>query len=142
MDNLATACRKCNGGKGARSLSDVPASSEVIARLKSQTATLKQQANAIKELIAARDDLGKQIAAIKGAAYATNDVEMQPHEISRATTILREFGVDSLVEFYNSAASNGVSQWWAVKYISGCVRKRRQAIKDARILQHWDGNGG
>ena len=126
IDNLVTACQKCNGGKGARSLQSVPSSTEVIERINSRTCTLREQAEAISQAISAQQELEQQIVNLKCRAYGVESVQMQSGESALVASYCRAYGADLVLEWYSSAASHRVSEWKAIRYVCGCVRNYRQ----------------
>lgn len=128
FDNLVTACKKCNGGKGARSLSKAPTSSEVIGWLNEKSKTLREQASAMAAVIAARKELHQMAVNLKCSGYQVESVKMDKCEYDRVANLCREFGSDLVLEWYTSAANHNVAQENAVKYISGCARNHRDRI--------------
>jgi HNH endonuclease len=127
IDNLATACKQCNGGKGAKSLSDIPTPEEVVARVRLRASNLSALRVGIAETIQAQKDLEQEIVNIKCAAYEVKSVVMKPGEKKLAVKLLQEFNAEYLVEWYGSAAQNHVCEDRAIMYICGCARKVRSS---------------
>nr|WP_294529184.1 HNH endonuclease [uncultured Rhodopila sp.] len=124
-DNLVTACNKCNGGKGARSLSNAPTSAQVIDRLTAEAKTLQDQAEAMALAIAADKRRLQEAVNIKCSAYETNSVIMDQTEARRIANWCREFGADRVLEWYGIAFRNGVYENKAVRYVSSIVKNIR-----------------
>jgi hypothetical protein len=145
-DNLVTACQKCNGGKGARSIQAAPAACEVVSRLQAQARTIKDQADAMKAAIEAKRVAEQAAVDLKCGAYGVQKVRMRPREATRIAALCREFGADVVLEWYHSAASRKVSEWEAVLYVSGIARKVRATAEEspnrllqAEVEQYWEG---
>lgn len=126
-DNLATACKGCNGGKSARSLEAAPTSKQVVKRIRKQAANLSQQADAIREALVAERQLRQEIVNLKCAAYGIDTCTIQKGEIASVRKLLAEFGADEVLSWYQSAARNNVSQWQSVRYVCGIARNVREA---------------
>jgi len=124
-DNLVTACQKCNGGKGAKSLSDIPTPEQVVDRVRAMRGRLDDLANEMQAVSEAHDEIGQRVVDIKCRAYGVDSVTMSPTETGHALRLVSEFGADALLEWYMAAALARVSQWQAIKYVHGCARKTR-----------------
>jgi len=131
FDNLVTACKGCNGGKGARSLKNAPGSDEVIGRLKDRERTLREQARAMSAAIQAEKEARQAAVNLKCAAYGLEEVSIEHKEISRILNLSREFGADRVLEWYSLAAQRGVKEWDAVRYVSGIARNVREEEGEA-----------
>lgn len=129
IDNLVTACAGCNGGKSARSLKGAPTSLEVIEKMKDRAKAMKAQASAVKASIRAEAELRLLVHQIKDTAYGYAECQMDAAEESRAITLCREFGPEKVSEWYASACRHNVSEWKAVRYISGCARNERERLR-------------
>lgn len=125
FDNLVTACGKCNGGKGARSIQDAPTSGEVVERIQERTWSLLEQAKAIERSIKAERLLNQAAINLKCSAYGVDDCEFENNEIAIVKSMCREFGADVVLEWYQIAARK-VSQYKAIRYVCGIARKHRE----------------
>ncbi len=120
-DNLVTACRGCNGGKGARSLKNAPTAAEVIDRIDKQTASLQAQAEAMNAAIQAQKELEQMAVNLKCHAYQVNRVDIERSEISRIIRWCKQYGSDFVVALYRQAHDRGVSEYKAVRYVQTCI---------------------
>lgn len=127
IDNLATSCRKCNGGKGARSLKAAPTSAEVVARIHERAATLQQQAAALSASIESQRQLEQMAVNLKCEAYGVESVNMEKGEVAHIIRLCQAYGPDSVLEWYQIAASRRITEWRAIKYVYGIIRKRRES---------------
>ena len=89
IDNLATACKRCNGGKGAKSLRDVPTSEDVVRRVKDRRRRLTTIKRQIKSVIDAQAELRQQIVNLKCEAYGTSSTILQHGEAVRVTGLIQ-----------------------------------------------------
>jgi hypothetical protein len=128
-DNLVTACQCCNGGKGARSLENAPAPSEVVQRLNDRAKSLRDQAKAIAACITAEEDARDEAVCLKCHAYRNEDARFQDGEVSRILTLCREFGADEVLKWYQTAADRRVPEWKAILYVNGIARKVREELQ-------------
>lgn len=126
-DNLVTACRRCNGGKHARSLRSVPTPQDVVDRVRNMAANVQEQVEAAREAIAAKKELDQQMVNIKCEAYGVDSVSMQKNEYTTMRYLVSEFGADMVLDWYTQAASRSVTQWQAVRYVCGIARKVRES---------------
>lgn len=126
-DNLVTACRRCNGGKSSRSLSNVPTAQEVIERVQSMAANIQDQVNAARGAIEAKRALDQEMVNIKCDAYGVKAVRMQRGEYAAMRNMVAEFGADLVLEWYSIAAAKGVKEWDAIRYVCGIARNIRLA---------------
>lgn len=130
IDNLATACKTCNGGKAARSLLEIPTTKQIVERIEARASATAQVNDAMQAAIAAslaaERESEQMIVNAKCGAYGIDSCNMDNGEARIAMGICREFGPDKLVEWYMSAARHGVSQWNAIKYVCGCARTTRE----------------
>lgn len=126
IDNLVTACRKCNGGKGARSLKAAPTSADVVARIHKSTATMQQQAAALSASIQARQQLEQNATNLKCEAYGYDKVRMQPGELTHIIKLCQAYGADQVFDWYSAAADARVSDYRAIKYVYGIIRNLRK----------------
>lgn len=125
LDNLATACQKCNGGKGAKCLSTAPTNERVIQRIDDQAEKLRQQAISMQAVLGAQKELAQMSINLKCEAYGVDSVRMNNHEEARITELCRQYGADRVLEWYKIAARHRVSEWNAIKYVSGIIRRKR-----------------
>lgn len=131
FDNLVTACSKCNGGKGARSLKGAPTSTEVIKRINQRTSDLQQQAQAIAVSIEAKKQAEQAAVNLKCSAYEVESTRMEQGECTLITGWCREFGADAVVDWYQTAHRRDVRERNAVKYVCGIVRNIRKEAEGA-----------
>lgn len=127
VDNLVTACRKCNGGKGARSLRSAPTPAEVVARIEARARSLNDQSDAIRAATSAHDEAARQAIILKCTAYGVNSAQFIDGEVQRIIILCRQHGADSVLEWYNFAAAHAIPQARALKYVHGIIRNIREA---------------
>jgi hypothetical protein len=125
VDNLVTACRKCNGGKGARSLLAVPDSAEAMRRMRERAERANGLADQIKEAVETRKRLEQQVVNMKCDAFGVESVQFPKGEMTSAIRLIEEFGADRVNEWYHSAAERGVTPWKCIQYICGIARNVR-----------------
>jgi hypothetical protein len=126
FDNLLTACQKCNGGKGARSLKAAPAAAEVVARIHERTATMQQQAAALSASIEARKQLEQMAVNLKCEAYGVKSCRMEKGEKAHIAKLCQAYGADQVLEWYQAAAAKRVSEYAAIRYVYGIIRRKRE----------------
>lgn len=126
MDNLVTACRKCNGGKGARSLSAAPATERSEQAAISRAEKIKAIAEASREATEARKDLEQQIVDIKCHVWGVDSIHMARNEQGIAANLVTEFGIDRVTQWYQSAYGRRVGVYKAIQYVCGCARNARE----------------
>lgn len=129
IDNLATACRGCNSGKGAKSLMDAPTSAEVVARIHDRTSTLQQQASAMSASIDAQQQIAQLAVNLKCQAYGIKKTRMLNGEAAHISKLCKVYGADLVLEWYRIAADQEVPPERAIKYVYGIVRK----LKDTEL---------
>lgn len=127
LDNLATACRKCNGGKGARSLAAVPIRTDVIDRAKAMAGNASDLADAMQQQAEAVRQMRQAIVDVKCAAYFVKATQIGPQEMGMAIKLAREFGLEMLADWYAAAAAADVGEKYAIRYVCGCARNAREA---------------
>lgn len=126
VDNLVTACKRCNGGKSARSLKDAPTSAEVVARIHERASTLHQQAAAMSAAIKAKADLEQMAVNLKCDAYDCESVSFCHGEQGHIIRLCGVYGADQVAEWYSLAASRRVPERRAIKYVYGIVRNLKK----------------
>lgn len=131
MDNLLTACRRCNSGKGPRSLSGVPVSVAVLEAATKQAENAEKLSLAIRRTISAKAEVNQQIVNMKCAAYAVDSVRMNDHECEIVGRLIEEFGTDLVMSWYSAAAAKVQNSFYAIKYVCGCARTHREQIGGA-----------
>lgn len=132
-DNLITACQKCNGGKGARSLAAAPTSREVIRRINDNATSLRDQAQAIAAALAANKQVEREIINLKCGAYEAQQTQLASGEIAHVASLLKAYGADRVLEWYGSAYQHGVPAHRAIRYVYGCVRHHKQDNEAAGV---------
>ena len=125
-DNLVTACQKCNGGKGARSMKEAPAAEDVIRRINERAKGLAEQANAIRVSLEAEKAREQAGINLKCAAYETDSVQMRQGEKHLITKMCQTYGPDLVLEWYQAAYRHDVEEDYAIQYVCGCARKYRE----------------
>lgn len=125
IDNLLTACQRCNGGKGARSLATAPVPKEVCNRVAKEAEDTALMAQALDQASKNREELEQGIVNMKCDAYKKNRVHMARSEASTAINLVREFGADVVADWYVSAACR-TTESNAIKYVCGCARRARE----------------
>lgn len=128
IDNLITACQKCNGGKSARSLSEVPVAVDQADRAAERAASAADLAASVRAEVEAGKEMRQACIDIKCEVYDTDadDVQWQSCETTIAVGLLKEFGADALFRWYGSAFDHDVTEWDAIKYVCGCARNERK----------------
>lgn len=131
-ENLITACERCNGGKGARSLINVPDSEEVAARMADRAKSIKAQADAMAQALANEQSLKQEAVNLKCQAYGVNKIHMVKGEHKHIVTLCREHGADNVLNWYRLASDHDVPEDRAIKYVYGIIRnqKEQQARQD------------
>lgn len=124
-DNLVAACKRCNGGKAARSLERAPTPAKVVKRIRKTAANLRHQSDAIREALAAEQELRQDIADMKCSAYGVAACTIVQGEVTAIRRLIAEFGADIVLTWYQSASSNGCKERDAVRYVCGCARVTR-----------------
>lgn len=125
IDNLITACRKCNGGKGAKSLMSAPTTAEVLDRTQKQRDVLLQQAAAMSASIGARKRMEKLAVKLKCEAYGVDQVSMANGEEAHIIKLCQAYGPDRVAEWYQIAAGR-VRPRRAIQYVYGILRNLRK----------------
>lgn len=110
FDNLITACSKCNGGKGGRSLKEAPTSAQVVDRI--------------------HERLEQLAVNLKCQAYRRKKrVTLAIAEAAHIDKLSKAYGPDQVLEWYSIAARKKVRPRNAIKYVWGIVRKLRDSGK-------------
>lgn len=130
FDNLVTACQKCNGGKGARSIAVAPTAEHVFERLEATRDRLKRQAEILEEIRAAEAEIEQQIVNIKCDAYGVSSVTLAKNEVPVARRLMDEFGPAMVVAWYRAAACAEVRPYDVPRYLNGCARRTREAVAE------------
>jgi len=125
-DNLLTACQRCNNGKWARSLDHVPGSEEAIKAAERETASLKQQADAIAESIEARDELEQEVINLVCHVYGAKTFQMCDRNIKQLTLLVQRHGHSLVEEWLLASFTRHVPTSRCVKYIHGIIRILRE----------------
>jgi hypothetical protein len=132
MDNLITACQKCNGGKGARSLVNLPAAGEVAERMQQRAQSIRAQANAMRKAMKLEKLREQEAVNLKCQAYGVESVRMNGGEVKHIISLCQAYGAENVLNWYQCAAVKRVSEWNAIKYIYGIVRNlKRQAEEES-----------
>jgi hypothetical protein len=126
FDNLVTACQRCNGGKSARSLDEVPGSASVIAYAQADAASMREQVEVMAACIDAKRDLEVAVYDMLCEIYGENKVSLSEASLSLYVTFVRQYGAEQVMEWAEWAARRGLSCWSSIQYVCGCARKRRE----------------
>lgn len=126
FDNLVTACQRCNGGKSARSLSEIPAQEDVIRRVQEMRGRMSDLVDDLRSAQVARKALEQEVINLKCDAYSVEQVDFDKGEMASAIGLLNEFGADLVVQWYRTAAKNRVTAYKAIRYVCGCARNHRE----------------
>jgi hypothetical protein len=130
IPNLLTACQKCNGGKGAKSLTESPDAVGVADRMKERAKSLKQQAAILRKSMEAERQIQQEAVNLKCAAYQTKETRMQPGEQTTIINLCKEFGAETVTGWYRIAFGRRISEWRAVQYVCGIARNVRKEAED------------
>lgn len=125
MENLVSACQKCNGGKSGRSLLGTPHSEAAIENIERRSADSFRLVEAIQHELDIEAALSQNVVDIKCQAYEVDTTTIVKSETTTAKRLLAEFGPTLVIEWYRSAASNEVREVDAIRYVCGCARKVR-----------------
>lgn len=126
IHNLLTACQRCNGGKGARSLKAMPDAPDIAARMADRADSIKQQAKAMRSAMEAEKELQQQAINLKCEAYGVESTHMASGETTLILSLCKEFGAETVLYWYRSAEGRRVSEYKAIKYVCGCARNSRE----------------
>lgn len=126
IDNLLTACQQCNGGKGARSLSQVPDAEGVADRMRARADSIRKQADSISVSLQQEKRLEQEAVNLKCQAYGVEQVQLDRGEKGKIVVLCREFGAETVLDWYRIAVSNGIPEWKAIRYVSGIARNVRE----------------
>jgi hypothetical protein len=125
IDNLLAACQRCNGGKGAKSLRNIPEAEAVADRMKERAKSVAKQAKAMRAALTHEKELEQQAINLKCEAYRVKSTDMERGEIGHILRLCREFGAETVMDWYRAAAGRGVREHRAIKYVCGCARNVR-----------------
>ncbi len=126
MDNLITACSRCNGGKGAKSLTSIPDASGVAERLADRAKSIHNQASQMSKVLKQKEALEQEAINLKCAAFDVSDVLMGKGESRLILNLCTEFGADTVLDWYRLAAIKRISESKAVQYVCGIARRVRE----------------
>lgn len=130
IDNLITACQKCNGGKGARSLSELPSAGDVADRMHKRAESLREQARLMRESLDLEKQRNQEAINLKGRAYGQSSVRMFHGEVKHIIRLCEAHGADNVFSWFQSAAEHGVPDHRAIKYVYGIIRNIKQQMED------------
>jgi hypothetical protein len=126
FDNLVTACQRCNGGKGARSLDTAPASEGAVDRLVAKAETLRRQAEAVESLRQAQEEARQAMVNVICNAYGVESIRISDQHIDRYLTLVDRHGADRVRTWIYLAAQREVAINQSVIYVQGIIRKLRE----------------
>jgi 5-methylcytosine-specific restriction endonuclease McrA len=126
ISNLVTACQRCNGGKGAISLDNVPGSLEAVEFAEKRVVTLRQQAEAIARNNAARAALRQEVINLICGAYRVKEIRMSNKDVDRFVYLSTVHGADTLADWISQAAARRVQSSQILRYVHGIIRKIRE----------------
>lgn len=127
IDNLVSACSRCNGGKGAKVIDAIPVGDHVDENTRHRLRSLVETRARIAEEIQAQEDLDQEIINMKCRAYRSKSTVIVPGERVTALKLCTEFGAETLLHWYKIAAENRVPESRAIAYVCGCARRTREA---------------
>lgn len=130
-DNLLTACQKCNGGKGARSLKNMPDATDVAERMKERAKSIKKQAQAMRRTMEQEKVLMQQAINLKCSAYEVEETRMAKGEASSILRLCKEFGTETVLQWFRIAYGNSVQEMNAIRYVCGIARNTRKDAEEA-----------
>jgi hypothetical protein len=126
FDNLVTACQRCNGGKSARSLDEVPGSAEAIEFARDEAASLQAQAEAMEAAREAHATLQQEIVNTLCDAYGVDSINIRKTDGLTLMRLAKRHGGALLFEWIYETAYRSVRLDDCTRYINGIVRKRRE----------------
>lgn len=126
IQNLVTACQRCNGGKGAKSLSEMPSADDVADRMAERAESITRQAEAMRQALSNEKQLHQQAVNLKCEAYEVDDTLMEKGETQIILNLCREFGAETVLSWYRTAYGRNVSERRAVRYVCGIARNVRE----------------
>lgn len=129
IDNLITACQDCNGGKGARSLMALPDAEAVEQRMRERADSIRRQAESIRASIESEKELLQEAINLKCEAYQAESSRMDKGEEKHIIKLCREFGAETVLDWYRAAYRRGVSEFKAVRYVCGIARNVRKSLE-------------
>jgi 5-methylcytosine-specific restriction endonuclease McrA len=122
MDNLVAACQSCNGGKSARSLDEVPGSTEAIAFAEQRAASLRDQAEALKAQREAEDGLREEMVSLICSRYRVTSFHMTDANLKQLIAVSQRHGPVAADDWIAQAASRGVKTTQLARYVHGIIR--------------------
>jgi hypothetical protein len=131
IPNLITACGRCNGGKGARSLMKIPEAGEVAERMQERAKSVQKQAKAMRAALRNERELQQQAVNLKCEAYEIDSCRMESGEVTIIIRLCREFGAETVLEWYRTAHRKRVRPASAIRYVCGIARNIRQQREEA-----------
>jgi len=126
MDNLVTACQRCNGGKSARSLEQAPGSAQSVSNSLDRAVSLKEQADAVRLESEAIETMRREAVNLWCDAYDLDVISVTKAEVTRLVTLIRQYGAEKVADWLAQASGRGVQQTQAVRYVNGIVRNLRE----------------
>lgn len=129
IDNLLTSCQRCNNGKGARSLASMPDAPAIEERMRDRAESIARQAESIRAAIDGEKQLFQQAVNLKCEAYRVDSVVMATNEERIIINLCKEFGSETVLDWYRAAYSRDVQEKRAVKYVCGIARNTRESLE-------------
>lgn len=126
VDNLLTACQDCNGGKGARSLVDVPVPEKVLARINQSKARASEAAEAIRQDLEAQKERRQVIINVICNALNIERFTLGNAGIDKIGLLIQEFGVDTVSSWLQGCEYRDVEWHCRPAYLIGCARNHRK----------------
>lgn len=129
IDNLVTACRTCNAGKGAKSLKAVPVPEEVVKRVEAGNKRLYDLAEQLRESQRVHDELDQQIVNMICKATGDKTTGVPKKDFSGIASLCTEFGYEDVSSWIASSHRRGVPDNHVIRYLRGCARNRRNELE-------------
>ncbi len=123
LDILLTACQRCNGGKGAKSLSCAPGSPEAIRSATERSESIRAQADAIASHIEAREELRQEVINLLCEAYGAKSVRVSDQNISSFVTLIGRHGIGQVADWISCSAHYQIPVNRCIQYVYGIIRK-------------------
>jgi hypothetical protein len=131
MDNLLSACQKCNNGKRTRSLQYAPGSEDAVAFASAQAVTLAQQARALAAQSDARAELKQELINLLCDAYGYESIYISETNVKQFIGILQTYGAARLAEWVAIAASRRIRPSQCCRYVFGIIRNLKSRHDEA-----------
>ena len=126
LDNLITACQRCNGGKSARSLDTAPGSEAAIEYAAKAASTLKEQADAIARQIEARQQFRDAVFDVIQDIWRGYSIVIRDRDFDWICRLVDTHGIEKVAGWLSYARGRGITPWNASRYVGGMLRGMKQ----------------